>query len=199
MRQRLRSQLTSANAPVRSSRSSSSGAQKGGVVAKRISVIALGAALVALLVVGLASGADGRTQRHFVLTEHAAYLKVTHGYPSPGGRSLQAGALRMRLGGDVKRGASRQRIEVISITNNVVDFKAKTTAYVHSGSIEARFHGAATFQPDGSATVDAEGRITDGTGAYRDATGRLTGSGSIPNVPVVGTIITIRAEGTIKY
>ena len=168
-------------------------------MAKRLPVIALGAAVIALLVIGLASGASGRTEHHFVLTEHAAYLKTTQGYPSPGGRSLQAGALRLQLGGDVKRGASRQRIEVVSINKNVVDFKAKLTAYVHNGSIEGKYHGAATFQQDGSATVVGEGRITDGTGAYRDATGKLTGTGSIPSPPVVGTIITIRAEGTINY
>ena len=104
---------------------------------KRISIIASGAALIALLLVGLASGAKGPTKHHFVVTDQGAYLKTTAGYPAPGGRSLQAGVSTLKLGGEVRRGTSKRQIEVLNIEGGVdgpvVDFKGTIVSYDRAG------------------------------------------------------------------
>jgi len=112
-------------------------------MAKRISIIAIGAALIALLPVGLASGAKGPTKHHLVLTDRGAYLMTTAGYPAPGGRSLQAGVSTLKLGGEVRRGTSKRRIEVLGIHGGVggpvVEFKGTSITYDRAGSSNASF------------------------------------------------------------
>jgi hypothetical protein len=168
-------------------------------MAKRISMIAIGAALIALLLVGFASGAKGPTKHHFVLTDQGAYMKTTAGYPSPGGRSVQAGLSTVKLGGEVRRGTSKRQIEVLGIDGSVVEFKGTTITYDRTGSSKASFHGTATFHQDGSASVAGKGQFVGGSGGYRGATGKFTLTGTLPHLPTVGTIIVIRAEGTIIY
>jgi hypothetical protein len=172
-------------------------------MAKRISIIASGAALIALLLAGLASGAKGPTKHHLVLTDQGAYLKTTAGYPAPGGRSVQAGLSTVKLDGKVRRGTSKRQIEVLGIEGGVggpvVDFKGTVITYFRAGSSNASFHGTATFHEDGSASIIGNGRFVGGSGVYRGATGKFTLTGTLPHLPTVGTIVAVRAKGTITY
>jgi hypothetical protein len=166
---------------------------------KRISLIGVGMALVALLVAGLASGADGTTKHHFVLSDQGALVKSSNGYPAPGETALEAAALKLKLDGNKRKGADTRRIELISITGNTVEAKGKGVAYVANGSVKFKFHATITIGQGGSTTLDLTGRVTGGTRTYRGATGKFTGTGSASGPAIEGAILKTRAEGTISY
>ena len=136
------------------------------------------AALVAVLTLPLAADAGQRKQtKRFTGTTVKVRLVDT-----VNNQNVYAGPIS---NAPLGRGAA-----VVRVTGNTPEgaFIVVGTAFFDKGTLKIRFTDTATQNPDGSITfTSTDGRITGGTGRYRNATGRFTFNGSAPSIDATQT------------
>jgi hypothetical protein len=102
-----------------------------------------------------------------------------------------AGAFRGRPLG---AGAIVQRVRPTPLPGGGETTQATFTIFTKRGSLSGTGRSTRTPQPDGTVAVTASRTITGGTGAYKDASGRLRLRGSS-----AGAITTVRWRGYAIY
>jgi hypothetical protein len=92
-------------------------------------------------------------------------------------------------------GAVVQRVTVTSIAGPVIGTKVTFTIFTANGSITGTGRGRRRINADGTVTTVSARAITGGTGAYRDARGHLTVTGTT----AANGITTSHWTGSVRY
>jgi hypothetical protein len=162
----------------------------------RKSLIAATATLAVVVAVGtpLLTAASGKTKHtcSFDLTALSAVVKDNSGNPPANGSNTSAATLDGKLCGKPFHGAARN----LNRFPTLGTFEGRIVSFGTLGSINAKFQGTATVNPDHSDSLNGRGTITGGTGVYHRATGSLAFTGTKPeNSNVTSQHIT----GTLNY
>jgi hypothetical protein len=161
----------------------------------------MGAVLATVLITALATiipaTASAKKEHHFTLTNRVRIIESGEGFPNVGSTAVLAGAIDLKLDGKVIHGAAIPRVTVTGgDLASGLEFKLDERWYLPQGSIKSVGRAKTTLQSDSSVIQNGELTFTGGTGAFRDATGKDTFTGSQANPDATATV---NDNGTISY
>ena len=160
---------------------------------KRTSLSATFATLAVVAVVAVPT-AQAKTKHQYTSVIRSNGISTGAGYPAVGGTAVVVGTWTTKLFG---AGAVVDHVKITGRPDDTTfAFGGTELCYAPKGTIRNVFKGTAVIQPDGSQKLSITGTFTDGTGAYRGATGSFTFTGATAPGSL---IVDGRSAGTVTY
>jgi hypothetical protein len=118
---------------------------------------------------------------------------ITSQGDSPGNKQTTAGLVK---GNPFGRGVESISDKVTNATSTAITFNGTITIYTAQGTLTGTVKFKITPAPNGSATGTGSGKITNGTGRYKGAHGKVNFTGA---QAANSSVFVSHATGTVSY